>query len=709
LRFSLAELILIKSGDFYQLHSSPGTGSRFDMEAGMNDWVGQTVGRYYLIEALGEGGMATVYRAYDTRLRREVAVKFIRQDLIGKPGSDSEPLLKRFEREAVALGKLSHPNIVGVHDYGEHQGIPYLVMEFVEGGTLKQLLGRPIACDDAARLLAPIARALDYAHQHKLVHRDVKPSNILLSELGVPKLSDFGIARLLESGETTLTTPGVGIGTPEYMAPEQSLTGKVDARADIYSLGVVFYEMLTGQKPYRAETPMAVMLKHLHDPLPRPSSIVTGIPEEVERIVFRSMAKQPEDRYQSMAEFAHDLEKAALGFGPVPAADSPTLHQQPSPQSAPAAQPRSSQPLVSAPATPLRQATATPLENDPSQSAVPSKKRPAWMAPALITGGLLLIACLAVVVVMFSSSTNRAMLLGLIRSETPTSAPTHTPRPTRTPTLAPTATLIPTAAQVIPTQAPPATFAPEATQAPAYVSISEVEYVVQQGDTCQNIALAYDVSVESIVQYNGMASGCNLYEGQSLLIQLPTSVPSNSQGWRQTFVDDFSNSNSGWENFDEANGKHVYYNGSYLIQDMSGSIWGFAPGIYSDVRVEVDWNQIDGTDPSTGIFCRYNGDIGVNAYMAVIYSDGTYSIQKFVDTANFVLKDWSTADNLRSSGVNRLRLDCFGNLITLYVNGVQIAQATDGDLTSGFTGMGLFRNSGESALATFDNYALYIP
>jgi len=275
----------------------------------MTNLIGQSLGRYHILEQLGEGGMATVYKAFDTRLERNVAVKVILPQK-----QQSEKFLKRFEREAKALAQLSHPNIVKVLDYGEHEGMPYLVMEYLPGGTLKQKLGQPIPWQEAARSLAPITRALEYAHQQKIVHRDVKPSNILLTQSGEPMLSDFGVAKILEAEETVdLTGTGVGVGTPEYMAPEQGMGKVVDYRADIYALGVVFYELVTGRKPYRADTPMAVMLKKMTDPLPRPSQFVRDLPEAVENVLLKALARQPADRYLDMSLFAEALDKLAQG------------------------------------------------------------------------------------------------------------------------------------------------------------------------------------------------------------------------------------------------------------------------------------------------------------------------------------------------------------------------------------------------------------
>lgn len=277
----------------------------------MDNLVGQNLGRYHVIEPLGQGGMASVYKAFDTSLERNVAIKIIRSDK--EEGTEQNEFLKRFQREAKALAQLDHPYILKVLDYGEQEGVPYLVMPFVQGGTLKQKMGQPIPYREAATLLEPIAQALDYAHRRNIIHRDVKPANILISESNSPLLSDFGIAKIIESGESTqLTATGVGIGTPDYMAPEQWM-GKVDARTDIYSLGVVFFQMVTGRLPFMADTPAAVLIKHIQDPLPAARSFVPNLPEAVEQVLFKALAKEPENRYQNMGAFADALGKLAIG------------------------------------------------------------------------------------------------------------------------------------------------------------------------------------------------------------------------------------------------------------------------------------------------------------------------------------------------------------------------------------------------------------
>jgi serine/threonine protein kinase len=269
-------------------------------EDAMPDLTGQSFGRYHILEQLGEGGMATVYKAYDTRLERNVALKVLRTDQFIP--AQLQMVLQRFEREAKSLGKLKHSNIVNVLDFGEQEGMPYLVMEYLPGGTLKQKLGHSIPWQEAIRTLLPVACGLAYAHQHNIIHRDVKPANVLMDQNDQPILTDFGIAKLLEGTDGhTLTGTGVGIGTPEYMAPEQGIgASTIDARADIYSLGIVLYEMVTGRKPYVADTPMAVVLKQMMDPLPRPSGFVTDLSEGVEHILLKALAKEPDDRYADM-------------------------------------------------------------------------------------------------------------------------------------------------------------------------------------------------------------------------------------------------------------------------------------------------------------------------------------------------------------------------------------------------------------------------
>jgi len=269
--------------------------------------IGREVGRYRILEMLGEGGMATVYKAFDSRLEREVAIKVIRREVF--PPGEVEMLLKRFEREAKSLGRLSHPNIVPVIDYGEFESAPYLVMLYLPGGTLKEKLGKPIPWRKAVEQILPIANALEYVHNRNIINRDVKPSNILLTENGVPLLTDFGLVKLFgDKGKdaTTITGSGAGIGTPAYMAPEQ-WTGEATAQSDLYSLGVVLYEMITGHRPYSADTPAGVLLKQANEPLPLPTNYIPDLPRGIESVLLKVLANVPENRYADFRMFIEEL------------------------------------------------------------------------------------------------------------------------------------------------------------------------------------------------------------------------------------------------------------------------------------------------------------------------------------------------------------------------------------------------------------------
>ncbi|HEX5506815.1 MAG TPA: protein kinase, partial [Thermomicrobiales bacterium] len=263
--------------------------------------VGRTIaGRYRLLSVLGRGGMATVYLAHQPSLERRVAVKVIAPALAGDP-----VFVERFRREAQTVARLRHPNILTVHDFGEDGEILFLVAEYIEGGTLRALLRGPLAPAPALDLVAQVGAALDYAHARGIIHRDVKPGNVFLDG-GRAVLADFGIAKAVaEATGVALTQSGVGMGTPEYIAPEQALGRPLDGRADIYSLGVMLYEMLAGRPPFRLEgetdTPVALALRQVSAPPPPPRAFNPAIPPALEAVVLRALAKSPEDRYPTAA------------------------------------------------------------------------------------------------------------------------------------------------------------------------------------------------------------------------------------------------------------------------------------------------------------------------------------------------------------------------------------------------------------------------
>ncbi len=268
-------------------------------------------GRYELLELIGKGGMSSVYKAHDRLLDRQIAVKILHPHF-----TEDEEYVERFRREARAVAQLSHPSIVTVIDRGEDEGRQYIVFEYVEGENLKQLLERtgPMPVGEALELALQMGRALAFAHSRGLVHRDVKPQNVLLNADGQAKMTDFGIARSVDVQGMTIT--GTVLGTSEYIAPEQARGQQVDAQTDVYSLGVVLYELLVGGVPYEGETFVTVALKHVNEPLPSVLDRRPDVPPRVALAVERAMAKSPGDRFASMNEFVDELQACLADVDP---------------------------------------------------------------------------------------------------------------------------------------------------------------------------------------------------------------------------------------------------------------------------------------------------------------------------------------------------------------------------------------------------------
>ena len=275
----------------------------------MADFVGQKLDEYLIVARLGQGGMAQVFKAYQPRLGRYVAVKILHTHLAADPD-----FVERFQREARACSTLQHPSIVRVFDFSHDADVYYMTMQLVEGPSLKVELQqridqqRPLTCQETARICAAFSEALAYAHEQGMVHRDIKPANLTLTHDGLPVILDFGIARIL--GETQYTMTGALIGSPAYMSPEQGQSARVDGRSDLYSLGVVLYEMVTGRPPFEEDTPMATLIKHITVPVPMPTEFRPDVPPALEKVILKVLAKNPEERFQSGVDLAAALRQA---------------------------------------------------------------------------------------------------------------------------------------------------------------------------------------------------------------------------------------------------------------------------------------------------------------------------------------------------------------------------------------------------------------
>lgn len=289
--------------------------------------------RYEIQNLIGKGGMAEVHRAYDTLLSRTVAIKMLRTDL-----AKDSIFLARFRREAQSSASLNHPNIVGVYDTGEQSitvpdgstvSIPYIVMEYVEGHTVHELLtdGQPVPINEAVEITTGILKALAYSHKRGLVHRDIKPGNVMLTNDGKIKVMDFGIARALEDSGATMTKTDAVLGTAQYLSPEQARGQQVDERSDLYSCGCMLFELLTGRPPFRGDSAVSVAYQHVAEQPPIPSSITSDISPAMDQVVLKSLAKLPQDRYQTAEAMIADM-NAAL-HGATPTATAPTSVIQP--------------------------------------------------------------------------------------------------------------------------------------------------------------------------------------------------------------------------------------------------------------------------------------------------------------------------------------------------------------------------------------------
>ncbi|MBN1137624.1 MAG: protein kinase [Anaerolineae bacterium] len=460
----------------------------------MDELIGKNFGPYKILDKVGEGGMAVVYRAYQESLGRYAAIKVLRADL-----ARDEEFVARFRREALAVAQLNHPNILHVYDAGVAQGVYYIVMGFVEGGSLKDLIAQgSIDPAYAASIGAQLADALEYAHKQGIIHRDVKPSNVLMTRDGRPMLTDFGIAKALYES-AALTRTGASIGTPEYMAPEQIQGQPVDGRTDIYALGIVLYEMVTGWAPFSTPTPVATLYKQVNEPPPPLHQVNVNAPDWLEGVVSKALAKRPEGRYQHAADLAAALRsRSVAGAPPVGAAVAPSAAEgRPASKGAGSSQPEGGAaasmpapaPIPGAkPATKRRESGVASQPAIPAQEAGGKRGRSvpiligaiAFLVIALAAGGAYLafggkgdkgedVAGVITVVVVPGETAETVLPTEVLSLPTPVIiVASSTPQPSDTPAPAATNTQPPAATNTQPptatnTQAPTATNTPKPT------------------------------------------------------------------------------------------------------------------------------------------------------------------------------------------------------------------------------------------------------
>jgi len=387
------------------------------------DLTGQTFGSFKLISVLGRGGMATVYRGYQESIDRTVAVKVLPAEFLHDPNFS-----QRFLAEAKTLAKLTHPAILPLYDFGYANNVPYIVMPLMTNGTLTDKLKHdPLSISEAIRIFTPIADALDFAHKNGVLHRDVKPSNILFDQNDNPFLADFGIAKAMESA-SNLTGTGI-VGTPDYMSPEQARGEQLDGRSDLYSLGVMVYQSLTGNPLFRATTPIGVMLKHATEPPPPIREQRPDLSSEVESALDKALAKDPNDRYQTGNEFMRTLREVQAGAATQPNAQEVTMVEQR----------RTSKQKVTPPtAWNQPQRTAPPpaaAYTSPQEKPAPVKQKDSVMS-WLLSGSIGAIIVLIIGTLVVCGGCFGLYLIGSAVEGTPT------PKPSLKATLTPTPSLV---------------------------------------------------------------------------------------------------------------------------------------------------------------------------------------------------------------------------------------------------------------------------
>ena len=624
--------------------------NEYRVKAPLDDLTGRQLGPYRIVSQVGAGGMAAVYKGYQASMDRYVAVKVLPKSLASDP-----QFTGRFENEARVLARLQHPHILSVFDFGQAEGYAYFVMPLVETGTLAQRLhGQPLPLAQIRKFIAQIGDALDYAHSRGLLHRDIKPSNVLVDERDNYLLADFGIAKLSD-GSSNLTATGTLIGTPAYMSPEQGQGRNLDRRSDLYALGVILYEIATGRVPFTADTPVAVIFKHVTEPLPPVEALNPSLPPALVQVINKALAKRPEERFQTGRELV-DAVDAAIDEAPEARPIAATVLEPFAPNVPPpvySAPPASTglrpgtqagQPPIGAPppgtsaGLPPRQVglAAPPLTLPPS----PAPRRN-WLGAILGLGGLGVVGLVGLVIVACLGVYFFApQLLGLPANTSPTRTPAPTERATRAPSETPDNGVVIDDATNTP-RAPTRTPRPTATEGAE----------------------------------------------PTLEINLPTD---------NGYSDDFEDDGSGWEVTTSDTADRDYVDGEYAIT-ISSPKWyvaAYAPtAAFTNPHVSVTARTVGSPQdaPVMGLVCDiqasgeyYYMGFSADGYYGIVYYDGTDSVFLTSDK-----KEWTPTTAVETFADSyTLEADCLEDgTLRLTVDGEVLAEVNDTRLSAGKVGV----------------------
>ena len=619
----------------------------------MEDLSGKQLGKYQVISPLGEGGMAAVFKAYQAGMDRYVALKILPRHYAADP-----EFMARFQQEARLIANLQHPHILPVHDFGEAESYTFLVMPLVETGTLAELLrGEPLPPARIRSVISQIGDALDYAHSRGLIHRDVKPSNILLDERGNCLLTDFGIAKMVE-GTAHITQSGAIVGTPAYMSPEQGVGQALTPASDIYSLGVVMYEMATGKAPFVAETPMAIVIKHINEPLPPPSKVNPALPPALERVILKALAKDPKARYASAERMVQAVRAAIpeiteLEPDTVRPGESTTVMPEPSrPARAPVG-----------PADPRPVQQAPRVERMATGQAPAARSRSSRLVLWLGLGGVLAAGLCAVAV--FGGG---ALVAGM------TSATE-------------------TAAAVAAAANAAATAAAESAQSASATAAAGTAQAEEATALAQLVANA-----------TGTAQA------------VPTLVP--SENWPVLLQEGFADNDNGWHPFEDF--QDDYGTRSFVLS-RGRFLWDVTPlrdihmhdtpsmASISDFLASVDVRQTSGPQSADyGLAFRVVSDDTL--YTFNISDTGQFAVQLLNRGVWSTLLNWSATGAIRPGETNNLRLLAQGDQFTFFINGQEVAQLGDGSLPLGRVGLAIDHFEEDvTASWEFDNFEVRAP